>query len=143
MIHYPLSFPVSSEAKSGINTPWQTIAPFQSLSTAILVEFEGNGGGFSPEDYFAMALINCFIATFKVVAEKSKLEFSEIKAKGNLIVDRNEKGVPMMKSFHFKVSLSGAMDTERAKRLLEKTSQMCLIHQSVKTEIITDFEVLV
>lgn len=141
MIQYPLQFPVRSEATSGIAHSWTTTVTHQSLATAIPPEFEGKGNGFSPEDYFAMALLNCFIATFKVVAEKSKLEFSELKADGQLTVDRNDQGVPMMKAFHFTVLLKGAPDPERAKRLLEKTSQMCLIHQSVKTVISSEFHV--
>lgn len=139
MIQYPLQFSVQSEATSGIAESWKTTVPHQSLSTAIPPEFEGKGNGFSPEDYFAMALINCFVATFKVVAEKSKLDFGGLKADGKLTVDRNDQGVPMMKAFHFSVHLSGAADPERARRLLEKTSSMCLIHQSVKTVITTEF----
>ena len=141
MIQYPLHFPVKSKAISGISVSWKTETPFDILNTAIPIEFEGAGGGFSPEDYFAMALLNCFVATFKVVAEKSKLQFKEIHAEGKLTVDRNESGIPMMKSFHFKVLLSGTSDGERAKRILEKTSQMCLIHQSVKTAITSEFTV--
>lgn len=142
MIQYPLIFPIQSVATSGIGSTWKTETPLQSLTTAIPTEFEGVGGGFSPEDYFAMALINCFIATFKVVAEKSKLSFGELQASGNLIVDRNEKGNPVMKSFEMKVSLLGAQDLDRARRLLEKTSQLCMIHQSVKTEIKIEFQVI-
>jgi uncharacterized OsmC-like protein len=141
MIQYPLFFPVQSKATSGVESSWKTQTSDTPLTTAIPPEFEGKGGGFSPEDYFGMALLNCFIATFKVVAEKSKLGFNEIEAKGNLSVDRNEKGNPVMKSFDMSVTLHGAQDVERAKRLLEKTSQLCMIHQSVKTEIKIEFHV--
>jgi len=139
MIQYPLHFPVKSKAKPGIQTTWHTETPFYSLETAIPVEFEGVGGGFSPEDYFAMALINCYIATFKVVAEKSKLVYASIHAEGKITVSRNEQGAPHISTFHYQVELNGASDPERAKRLMEKTSQMCLIHQSVKTVITSDF----
>ena len=53
---------------------------------------------------------------------------------GLLTVDRNEKGIPWMKAFHLRVVLGGAVDPERAQRLLEKTSASCMILNSVQTE---------
>lgn len=141
MIHYPLSFKVSVRSQAGIQKTWETTAPTmaQSVPMAIPPEFEGPGGGFSPEDLYAFALSNCFVATFKVIAEKSKLEFSTLIVDAVLSVDRNESGVPWMKAIHFKVSLEGAADSERARRLLEKTSQSCMILNSVKTEKTFEF----
>jgi len=147
MIHYPLTFKVSANAPSGIQNSWITRAPSvggaggDSVVMAIPPEFEGPGGGYSPEDIYAFALMNCFIATFKVIAEKSKLPFEGLQTSGTLTVDRNESGVPWMKAFHLRVELSGAPDVERAKRLLEKTSQSCMILNSVKTEKSFEFVV--
>jgi organic hydroperoxide reductase OsmC/OhrA len=143
MIHYPLSFKVSSSATHGIQANWSTRAESMSdpVSMAIPPEFEGPGGGFSPEDIYAFALMNCFIATFKVIAEKSKLEYRSLTTEGTLTVDRNESGVPWMKSLHLKVQVAGARDGERVKRLLEKTSQSCMILNSVKTEKTFEFVV--
>lgn len=139
MVHYPLEFKVSSQGPSGTSTPWETLVPGtglagQTLTAAIPPEFAGPGGGYSPEDFYALALINCFIATFKVIAERSKLDYQSIQASGTLTVDRDEKGAPWMKHFLLEVDLGGAVDPERAGRLLEKASQSCLILNSVKTE---------
>ena len=108
---------------------------------AIPPEFEGPGGGYSPEDIYAFALMNCFIATFKVISEKSKLSYQGIQASGTLTVDRNETGVPWMKEFSLKVEITGAEDPERTRRLLEKTSQSCMILNSVKTGKSFEFRV--
>ena len=136
MIQYPLVFKVKSSARAGISSNWETSSTSVATAVAMSIppEFEGPGGGFSPEDIYAFALTNCFIATFKVIAEKSKLEYKSLDAEGLLTVDRNEKGIPWMKAFHLRVVLGGAVDPERAQRLLEKTSVSCMILNSVQTE---------
>ena len=139
MIQYPLVFKVVSKGNSGVSNPWQTSVPASgggehTLTAAIPPEFSGPGGGYSPEDFYALALINCFVATFKVIAERSKLEYGDLRASGTLTVDRDEKGSPWMSRFLLEVDLGGAADPERAGRLLEKASQSCLILNSVRTE---------
>jgi uncharacterized OsmC-like protein len=144
MIQYPLQFRVDANALSGVDTLWKTKVPGEgavahSLEAAIPREFEGPGGGYSPEDFYSLALMNCFIATFKVIGHRSKLEFRDLQGEGTLTVDRDEKGFPWMKAFHLKVTLNGAPDSDRARRLLEKASQSCLILNSVRTEKTFEF----
>lgn len=136
MIRYPLPFKVSAQGPSGIQNLWETKVPHLDdvYKVSIPPEFDGPGGGLSPEDLYAMALQNCFIATFKVFAEKSKLSFSGIRAETQLLVDRNESGVPWMAKVHLNIFLRGVSQTSLAERLLEKTSQSCMILNSVKTE---------
>lgn len=144
MIHYPLQFQFSSQATSGISQPWEASSPFEDSSPcAIPPEFEGPGHGFSPEDFFGLAVINCFIATFKVIAERSKLEFSNIQARGTLVVDRDDQGVPWMKSMDIGITLQlGSLEArERALRLLEKTASSCLVARSIKTEVHFNYDV--
>jgi uncharacterized OsmC-like protein len=88
-----------------------------------------------------MALQNCFVATFKVFAEKSRLEFQKILVHAELKVDRNEKGAPWMASITLKVKLLGAVQKENAKRILEKTSQSCMILNSVNTSKHFEFDI--
>lgn len=137
MIKYPMSFPISVLAKSGIQQTWVASAGAikdQQLKVAIPPEFQGPGGGFSPEDIYGLALANCFVATFKVFAEKSQLTYSEISIQAELIVDRNEKGIPWMSEVKMNVTLSQPNVREKAERLLEKTSSSCMILNSVNTK---------
>ncbi len=133
MIQYPMDFRVSSQGPAGVQTQWTSVSDGGQLTCAIPPEFKGPGGGFSPEDFYAYALANCFIATFKVIAEGSKLSYANIKANGVLTVDRDEKGRPCMAKFHLRVELSGVADAERATRILDKTSQSCIVLNSVNT----------
>ena len=147
MIQYPLSFTVSASATPNISEVWKTtyypsIGEPVDATVAIPPEFEGPGNGYSPEDFYGLALLNCFVATFKVFAEKSKLTFNSLKCEGVLIVDRDEKGVPWMRTFKLKATLTGVADPERARRLLDKTSQSCMILNSLKTEKVFEWTVV-
>lgn len=142
MTNYPLSFSARAESLSENEKTWKTASePMPPLTGAIPPEFGGPGGGYSPEDFYAFALLNCFMATFKVIADRSKLHYESIHLKGDLTVDRNEKGTPWMKHFRLHARLAGAEDIDRAQRILVKTSESCLVLNSVKTEKTFEFEV--
>jgi peroxiredoxin-like protein len=142
MTSYPLYFDVSAKAHSGISTSWKSGSSQFESPIAIPPEFGGPGGGFSPEDIYAMALTNCFIATFKVIAERSKADFESIEIASKLTVDRSEGGNPWMKAITMKVKVTGTKDASKVERLLQKTSTSCLILNSVKTEKTLEFTVL-
>ncbi len=142
MVNYPLRFEVETTTESGIESGWSArTSEGRELAIAIPPEFGGPGGGFSPEDLYALALLNCFAATFKVIAERSRLPYLGLRLEGVLIVDRNETGAPWMKHFKLRAKLTGCADAERGLRLLQKTSEACLILNSVKTEKSFDFSV--
>ena len=141
MIRYPMEFSVKVNSASGIQKVWTAIIPHQApIQVAIPPEFEGPGGGYSPEDFFILATANCFTATFKVMAEKSNLHFEQVEVEGVSTVDRDEAGRPWIKKILFKVKVHGASDRERMERILNKASQSCIILHSVKSEITFEFE---
>lgn len=144
MNQYPMHFKVTAESPAGIQTSWNTSAHafVQNIPVAIPPEFGGPGAGLSPEDLYAMALQNCFIATFKVFAEKSRLAFQDIHLDTVLDVDRDEKGRPWMARVHIKIRLRGVSQTENAQRLLERTGQNCMILNSVNTHKTFEYEIL-
>jgi organic hydroperoxide reductase OsmC/OhrA len=134
MIKYPLAFEVKAFSESDMARRWHAQASGREIACAIPPEFEGVGGGLSPEDLYALAAANCFIATFKVFASKSRLEYGAIQVGTQLIVDRGEGGRPEMSRLNFKVVLIGAKDPERAKYLLQKVSESCLVLNALKSE---------
>jgi organic hydroperoxide reductase OsmC/OhrA len=142
MYKFPMIFPVSTSTSKGIESTWTTATTTSTdLTCAIPPEFNGPGGGYSPEDFYALALANCFIATFKVFAQNSKLEFKKLNIKAELAVDRNEKGFPWMARMNFQVHLEGTENKELAQRVLDKTRQGCLILNSVNTEKHFEFHI--
>lgn len=144
MYKFPMSFRVEVKDQGPTTPAWSTNAEAVpgSLAVAIPPGFNGPGGGYSPEDFFALAMANCFAATFRVISEKSGVTYEALSIACNLEVDLNEAKKPWMARAHLDVKLHKPSNVERGQRLLEKVSGQCLIHQSVKTETTYSFEVI-
>ena len=137
------SFIVNAKAGPGIQSPWTASMAGQSeIVLAIPPQFQGPGTGWSPEDLYAQALLNCFIATFKFFAEKSSFPFETLEGEAILTPGKNDKGTLIMKEIVIKVQLTGAADKDKAKALLEKASANCLIMNSVNTSKTLELEIL-
>lgn len=140
MMKYPIKFQARADASFGIQAHWQANCGQNMTKCSIPPEFEGPGGAFSPEDFFALALTNCFLGTFKVYAEKSKANFENIYAHSELSLDLDERGCPMMKSFDLNILIKGAASRERLEVLAQKAFQSGFILNSVKTKITLKIE---
>ncbi|MBL7665206.1 MAG: OsmC family protein [Bacteriovoracaceae bacterium] len=136
MISYPLSFSGNATSLEGIKTSWSCSASEHQINCAVPKEFDGSGDGLSPEDIYLLALQNCLIGTFKVYAHYSKLNFSKIEVKSELIVDLDENKKPCMKKIFFHIDILEASDSKKAQIILKKALDNGFILQSVKTEII-------
>ena len=137
MISYPVSFHGASRASSGIQNEWKVTSSGLDTTCSVPKEFEGSGGAFSPEDFFLLSLQNCFVATFKVYAEYSRLSFDQLNVTGELIVDKNDNLKPVMKACKLIIELYNPSDKKKSDLLIKKTLENGFILQSVKTEIIT------
>ncbi len=135
MIQFPMKFEVSASSASGASSKWQAEAGRLSpIVCAIPPEFMGPGEGYSPEDLFAISLLNCLIATFKVYAEKAGVRFQTIKGRVQLTVDRipGGSGFTMTHADVF-FDLEGVSDREKAKKLLDGAIKDCAVSNSIKT----------
>jgi uncharacterized OsmC-like protein len=135
MIKFPMKFEVEANASSGAGSQWTSHAQkLPPIPSAIPPEFMGPGGGYSPEDLFALALLNCLIATFKVYCEKSNVNFQEIKGKVSLTVDKiaGQAGLAMTEANVF-LDVLGAGDVEKVKKLLDSAIKDCAVSNSIKT----------
>jgi organic hydroperoxide reductase OsmC/OhrA len=77
-------------------------------------EFKGELGFWTPEHFLLAAVASCFVATFYAIAAASKMEFVSLQ----LIVYDNELA--------------------RAKRILEKTNEGCLIARSLACPVLIE-----
>lgn len=130
-----MKFKVWATASPEVSSTWIAQADkLPPLPSAIPPEFMGPGEGYSPEDLFAISLLNCLIATFKVYCEKSKVIFQEIKGKVDLTVDRlpSQTGFAMTQADVF-FDIKGASDPEKAKKLLDGAIKDCAVSNSIKT----------
>ena len=143
MSKYPMNFTATADATEGINSSWKAqTADERELICSVPKEFEGPNTGLSPEDLYLQALLNCYIATLKVIAQNSKLSFASIAANGTLTLDQDSTGeAAWMRSATLKFSVLGADNPDRFRRVMERVSKQCMVLNSVKTNLNFEFEV--
>jgi len=131
------------ELGPGIQEHWTSKAEdLGVLEMAIPPAFQGPGGAYSPEDLFGMALANCFGATFKFWAERSRLDYRKLETDYELSPGKNDQGKMIMKSLKLSVRLYGVTDREKAEGLILKASESCMILNSTVTEKTLESEIL-
>ncbi len=141
-MNFPLEFSVSSSSTSGIDTLWDAKYEKNSLKCAIPPCFEGPGKGASPEDLYALSLLNCYIATFKVFAEKSRLKYDKIEGTAKLVLDQDPSGNPWMAKVILNYKLFSPDDKNRAERILKKVETQSMVINSVKSNVEINWTVI-
>lgn len=142
MISYPISFYGESMTKPGIESPWLTRASGFEGTCSIPTSFEGPGTDLSPEDYFLLAIKNCFVATFKVYAAYSSLSYRQLHVTAELVVDKNDLGRPVMSSVRLNVELYHPSDLKKAQKIFDKAMASGPILCSVKTQIQSQLQII-
>lgn len=139
MINYPLRFASQSQSSAGVMTGWVSQAGDFASTVSIPAEFEGPGGGLSPEDLFNQALANCFIATFKVYAERSRLSFENVSVQTELVVGPDDLQKPVMREFYLRAQIQSPSNSDKALLLARKAAESGFILNSVKTQCHFEF----
>ena len=99
-------------------------------------EFDGPAGNWSPETLFVGAVADCYVLSFRAVATASKLEWLEIDCSAEGTLERTPEGNRFTRidlRVHLKVPAGS--DTARAERLLEKAEKVCLVSNSLSSEM--------
>jgi organic hydroperoxide reductase OsmC/OhrA len=135
MFKLPIEFQSSASASAELANPWIIVSGEQTATCSVPPEFGGPGGGFSPEDLYLQALINCFVGTFKVYAKGSRLMFSRLDVSANLTVDKLSSGAVRMQRCQMNINVLGAEKPDRVKLLVEKVFRDGFILNSVITDI--------
>ena len=114
------------------------------LVTAPPAEFGGPGDQWSPETLLVGAVADCFILTFRAIARASKLEWTDLECSTEGLLERVER-VTRFTAFTVSATLTvpQGTDPEKARRLLEKSEEACLITRSLLAETHLKAEVLV
>ena len=105
-------------------------------------EFDGPGDRWSPETLLTAAIVDCFVLSFRAVASAARFEWNSLECQADGTLDRIER-VTQFTSFTVRASLVlpvGA-DTERARKLLEKAEEICLISNSLKAQTHLEIEI--
>lgn len=131
----PINFSSEAFSTGEFESPWSIKSGPVQAACAIPSEFGGYSGGFSPEDLFLQAVINCFVGTFKVYAKASRINFTDLHVKGKLTVDQGETKKVFMKTVVLDITIGGAERPDRIETIVAKTMREGFILNSVKSEI--------
>jgi organic hydroperoxide reductase OsmC/OhrA len=113
-----------------------------TLATAAPEEFGGPGDRWSPETLFVGAIVTCFILTFRAVAQASKLAWLDLTCDADGTLDRVDR-VTRFTEVHLRAVLSvpDGTDPERARSLMERAERICLVTNSLTTDVHLDARV--
>ena len=104
----------------------------------------GHPGIWSPEHLFVAAAEACLMTTFLAIAGNSKLAFKEYSSSAEGLLEKTAEGFRITKILlRPRLVITDAAAADRAKRILERSEQLCLISKSMKTEIVLEPEVVV
>ena len=107
-------------------------------------EFGGEPGFWTPEHFFLAAVATCFVATFRAVANASKLDFQGIEVAADGVIEKESGGFRFTKvSLKPIVIIFAEQERERALRLLQKVEHLCLVARSLSCTIELEPKILV
>ena len=110
-----------------------TAARLTTVQVAAPREFGGPGDRWSPETLLVGAIGDCLILTFRGVAAASRLPWTSLRCRVTGTLDRIDRATQFT-DFDIEacLELPSGVDVGRARLLLEKAEQNCLIARSVK-----------
>lgn len=113
-----------------------------AIASAPPVDFDGPGDQWSPESLLVAAVADCFVLTFRAVADASKLKWSDIRCHAEGTLDR-VKRVTKFVAMHVVAELDvpAGVRVETAKRVLEKAEENCLVTSSLNCPVELDARV--
>jgi organic hydroperoxide reductase OsmC/OhrA len=128
---YPHRYRVQAQGKR-IGTVRVTAQALPVLETHAPEEFDGPGGYWSPESLLMASIADCFILSFRAVANASKLEWEELSVGVEGVLDRVD-GVTRFVSYAVSPRLSiSSVDSEQlAGTVLAKAKRACLVSNSL------------
>ena len=98
-------------------------------------EFDGPGNQWSPEGLLTAAVADCFVLNFRAIAKASKYAWVSLESRSEGTLDRIEGKMRFTRfDTHAKLIVPAPADMERAKKLLEKAEQTCLVANSLSSE---------
>jgi peroxiredoxin-like protein len=132
MRDFPHCYAISAVASPGEDVQLEGLS-LPSLVSAPPAEFDGPGDRWSPETLLVAAVADCFVLTFRAIAKASKLEWQTLTCDATGTLDRVD-GVTQFTAFTVTawLQLPPGGDEDRARRLLDRAENACLVTNSLK-----------
>ena len=108
----------------------------RTVNFAAPPEFGGEPGLWTPEHLLLGAVSTCYVATFRAIAEHSRLPISKLEVQIEGVVAKEEGRLRFTEILLRPViTIEREEDSERAQRVAEKAERSCLIASSLSTKI--------
>jgi organic hydroperoxide reductase OsmC/OhrA len=113
-----------------------------TVYSASPAEFGGPGDRWSPETLMVAAVADCFVLTFRAVAQASKLSWAALRCEVSGTLDRVDR-VTQFTHFDIRahIDVPAGTTAEQARRALEKAERACLISNSLKATMGLETEI--
>ena len=112
------------------------------IHTATPKEFDGPGGQWSPEHLLVAAVVDCFVLTFRGVARVSKLDWTSLSCDAAGRLERVEDKTQFTEFvLHVRVRVPEGTPEARARRVIEKADETCLVANSLKSRVRLEIEI--
>jgi peroxiredoxin-like protein len=138
---FPHTYAVATTA-APIGEVVLTSAGLEPLTTAAPAEFEGPGNQWSPETMIVGAVANCFVLTFRAIANASQFHWASLAVDVTGTLERIER-VTRFTAFTIRTTLEipAEASEEQARRLLTKAETTCLITRSLNATVHLELDV--
>jgi peroxiredoxin-like protein len=128
---FPHHYPVQAAAKP-TGSVTLTAPGLTPLSSNAPREFGGPGDEWSPESLLCAAVADCFVLTFRAIAQASKLPWESLEVDVDGTLDRAEGGMRFTAiAIRPRLRVPAGTEESRALRLLEKAEKGCLVTRSL------------
>ena len=114
----------------------------RTVNFAAPPEFGGEPGLWTPEHLLLGAVATCYVSTFRVIAERSKLDVHGLEVFVEGIISKEQGGFRFTEIvIRPAITVEREQDCERAQRLAEKAEDACLVSRSLSAKITAEYKV--
>lgn len=108
----------------------------RTINFAAPPEFGGEPGLWTPEHLLLGAVVTCYVATFRSIAEASKLPFTGMYVDVEGKIEKQEGGFRFTQILlRPSVTIEKDEERERTFRLIEKAERICLVSRSLSCKV--------
>jgi organic hydroperoxide reductase OsmC/OhrA len=133
---FPHRYTVTASGKETNSHITVAASGLPDITTNAPSEFGGPGDQWSPESLFMAAVADCFILTFRAIAQGSRVQWNQIQCQTTGTLDRIDREPKFTEiQLHITVTPKGDISTERVQRILEKAEDSCLITNSLSATV--------
>jgi len=117
-------------------------AGLPTLPSAPPSQYGGPGNRWSPETLLVAAVADCFVLSFRAIAQASRLAWSDLDCEVAGTLDKIDH-VTRFTEFEVRARLRIPADQnpERAHRIMEKAEEACLVTRSLSSKVTLHIEV--